>query len=115
MEAILGGIYDFFVDIFFFIGDFFRWIYDLFMLAFKALFLMVIDGVFFLFDKILGLLVWLLNRTNLQVPDTFGLFAQLPQGVIDVFVAVGFVDGLGFLLSVSLFKLAVKFIPFIRW
>jgi hypothetical protein len=23
MEAILGGIYDFFVDIFFFIGDFF--------------------------------------------------------------------------------------------
>ncbi len=76
---------------------------------------MVIDGVFFLFDKVLGLVIWLLNRSNMNVPDVFGLFAQLPQSVIDVLVNIGFVDGLGFILSVSLFKLGVKFIPFIRW
>lgn len=87
---------------------------DLALIAFKALFLMLLDMIFVVADMVFAGFLWLLNRNDWTLPDTVGIFNLLPPGAIDILVLIGFKEAVGLFVGIIMFKFFLRFIPFVR-
>jgi hypothetical protein len=92
-----------------------RWIGELFVAVFVALWELITDGFCWVFEQILDIAIVAMNAFDFSGLSSYvGAWAGLPGGVIEVLAALGVSTAIGLIITAIGIRLLLQLIPFTR-
>lgn len=92
-----------------------KWIGELFVKVFEALWLILQDAACWVFESILQLVASILGGFDFSgLSASVGAWAGLPAGTLEVLSAIGLSQALGLVLTACGIRIMLQLVPFTR-